>query len=409
VRINGRFQAWTIAALVVAASVASRGQGASTDYPQWRGQNRDGAASGFVEPASWSESLDRRWKVDVGEGYATPLVIGESVYTFTRRDGSEVMTALAAATGVVRWRSSYAAPYSPSRAASLHGAWPKATPAFHRGMLFTLGISGIVTAFDATGGRILWQTAAPSEPPFFGAASSPVVENGLVIVNPGNYEPLTAFDVTTGAVKWRAGEGGFFASPIVASLAGIRQAIAVTQKSVIGVSIADGRVLWRYPWAGDSGGTMPVLYQDMVIVSGLNVGVEALRPMLRDGNWAVERVWQTKEVWMYLSNPVVMSDTLFGLSQRSSGQYFALDAATGRTLWLGSPRQAANTAIVKARSVLFLLNDDGELIVARSSRTGFDPLRRYRVAESATWAQPVISGRRLFVKDVSSLMLWALP
>ena len=57
---------------------------------------------------------------------------------------------------------------------------------------------------------------------------------------------------------------------------------------------------------------------------------------------------------------------------------------------------------------MFLLNDDGELIVARSSRSGFEPLRRYRVAESATWAQPAISGRRLFIEDVSSLALWAL-
>ncbi len=393
---------------MVGASVDSGGQGSSTDYPQWRGQNRDGEASAFAEPRSWPESLERRWKVEVGEGYATPIVIGETIYTFTRRDESEVMTALETTTGAVRWRSSYAAPYSPSRAAAPHGAWPKATPAFRQGKLFTLGISGIVTAFDAAGGRIVWQTAAPSEPPFFGAASSPVVENDLVIVNPGNYEPLTAFDVTTGAVRWRAGEGGFFASPIVTPLAGVRQAIAVTQKSVIGVSIADGRVLWSHPWEGGSGGTMPVLYRDMVIVSGLNVGVEAFRPTFRDGAWTVERAWHTKEVWMYLSNPVVVGDALFGLSQRSSGQYFALDAATGRTLWLGSPRQAANTAVVKARDVIFLLNDDGELIVARSSRSGFEPLRRYRVAESATWAQPAISGRRLFIKDVSSLALWTV-
>jgi outer membrane protein assembly factor BamB len=194
----------------------------------------------------------------------------------------------------------------------------------------------------------------------------------------------------------------------VTTLAGVRQAIAVTQRSVIGVSIADGRVLWSHPWEGSSGGTMPVLYRDMVIVSGLNVAVEALRPAVVDGAWTVERAWQTTEVWMYLSNPVVVGDALFGLSHRSSGQYFAVDAATGRTLWLGSPRQATNTAVAKAGEILFLLNDDGELIVARSSRSAFEPLRRYRVADSATWAQPAISGRRLFIKDVTSLALWTL-
>jgi hypothetical protein len=55
-----------------------------------------------------------------------------------------------------------------------------------------------------------------------------------------------------------------------------------------------------------------------------------------------------------------------------------------------------------------MLNDDAELIVARSSRTGFEPLKRYTVADSATWAQPTISGNRVFVKDASSLALWTL-
>ncbi|CAN5811542.1 hypothetical protein BH24ACI5_BH24ACI5_00870 [soil metagenome] len=151
---------------------------------------------------------------------------------------------------------------------------------------------------------------------------------------------------------------------------------------------------------------MPVPYDDTVIVSGLDGGVSAFRPIRRAGTWTVETVWETKAASMYLSNPVVIGDALFGLSQRARGQFFALDARTGETLWLGQPRQATNAAVVKAGDVLFLLNDDAELIVARSGRTGFELLRRYTVADSATWAQPTISGNRVFVKDVSSLTLW---
>ena len=111
---------------------------------------------------------------------------------------------------------------------------------------------------------------------------------------------------------------------------------------------------------------------------------------------------------MFLSNPVVIGDTLFGLSHLNSGQYFALNPSTGQLLWRGMPRQAANTALVKVDDVLFLLNDNAELIAARTTRTGFEPLKRYKVAETATWAQPAISGNRIFVKDVSSLALWSL-
>ena len=154
---------------------------------------------------------------------------------------------------------------------------------------------------------------------------------------------------------------------------------------------------------------MPVLFgDDTIVVSSLNVGTAAITVTNRDGRWTTEQAWLTKEVAMYLSNPVVIADTLYGLSHRSSGQFFALDARTGKTLWLGQPREAANTAIVKAGDLLFLLNDDGELIVARSSRTGFTPLKRYTVADSATWAQPAISGNRLFIKDASSVALWTV-
>ena len=77
-------------------------------------------------------------------------------------------------------------------------------------------------------------------------------------------------------------------------------------------------------------------------------------------------------------------------------------------MWLGEPRQARNTAVVKSGNLLFLLNNDAELIVARSNRSRFEPLKRYTVADSETWAQPTLSGNRLFVKDVSSLTLCTL-
>jgi hypothetical protein len=80
---------FVVGVVLCGSGVAPVAQSALQDYPQWRGQNRDGAASGFIEPKSWPKALTRQWKVEVGEGYATPLVIGETVYVFTRRDGTK--------------------------------------------------------------------------------------------------------------------------------------------------------------------------------------------------------------------------------------------------------------------------------------------------------------------------------
>ena len=223
-------------------------QSSPRDYPQWRGLNRDGAASAFVEPASWPETLTRKWKVDVGEGYGTPLVIADTVYVFTRRNRIEVMTALNADTGKELWHTSYPAPYAPATPAAAHGVGPKATPLFHNGRVYTLGVAGMVSAFDAATGKLAWQTPAPPDQPSYGTAVSPVGDKDLIVVHPGNHGPLTAFDANTGAVKWTGSDRGAYASPIIVELGGIRQVVTMTQQSVLSVSLSDGTPLWEYPW-----------------------------------------------------------------------------------------------------------------------------------------------------------------
>jgi outer membrane protein assembly factor BamB len=396
-------------AVLVGPVAAVMGHEAPQDYPQWRGQTRDGAASAFSKPKSWSEQLRLRWRVDVGEGYATPIVVGDTVYVFTRRNGKEGITALDADTGTTVWRTDYPVPYEPYEDAVDHGDGPKATPLFHRGRLYTLGISGTISSFDAFSGTLVWQKSAPPVQPFLGTASSPLGDRDLVIVQAEGDTALTAFEANTGRVRWTVRNEFRYASPIVVDLHGTRQVIAVAQNSILGISVADGSVLWEHPWKSPLVQAIsPLLYRDTIIVSGHDRGVMALKPIRRSSAWVVEVVWETTEVSMFLSNAVVIGDTLFGLSHRNSGQYFAVDAPTGQVLWLDQPRRATNSAIVKADDLLFFLNDDAELIVARSSRTGFEPLTRYRLAESATWAQPAISGKRIFIKDVSSLALWSL-
>ena len=113
------------------------------DYPQWRGPDRAGSAAAFVEPEVWPEQLTRNWTVEVGSGLATPIVIGARVYTFTRQETDEVLTAVDTATGRVVWSVRYAAPYQMKEGTFNHGPGPKSTPLFKDGKLYALGISGM--------------------------------------------------------------------------------------------------------------------------------------------------------------------------------------------------------------------------------------------------------------------------
>jgi outer membrane protein assembly factor BamB len=395
---------------VLVATAAAQAPG---DWPQWRGPGRDGVVTSFSPPAAWPDRLTRRWKVDVGIGYATPVVIGDRVFMFSRRGDNEVLAAFDTASGREIWTYSYAAPFTISPAAARHEKGPKSTPTFAEGRLYTLGMTNVVTAVDAASGKQLWQKPATPAQPLYHTGMSPLVDRGLMIVHVGghNQGSLTAYDVKSGTVKWHwDGDGPGYGSPMAVDVAGTRQIVTLTQENVIGVAAATGELLWKRPLTTPytQNAITPILYNDIVIVSGLDHGVTAFRIAKKDAGWTTENVWQNTQVSMYMANGVILNDALVSLSHKNSGQFFALDAKTGKTIWTSAPRQAQNAAIARAGDLLFVLKDDAELVVARSGARGLEPIRSYTVADSATWSAPAISGDRIFVKDVSSLALWTL-
>jgi outer membrane protein assembly factor BamB len=406
----------TLVAVIVITALVSVGeaQAPSGDWLQWRGPNRDGAIAAFTAPKQWPETLVQRWKVDVGLGYATPLVAGNRVYMFSRRGENETMSALDAATGKVLWQTGYAAPFTMHSATVPHGPGPKSTPTLANGKLYSIGMTGVVTAFDAATGKQLWQKPGTRVVPIYTShAFSPLADGGLVIFHVGGHDEgaLTAFDGNSGDVKWRwAGDGPGYGSPILADLGGTRQIVTITQKKLVGLDAATGALLWERPFVSgnNTNGVTPVLFGQTVIVSGNGGPTHAVRVSRQDNKWVTETVWENADIPLRFSNGVAAANRFVSLSTRNSGQYFSVDAATGKTLWLSEPRQAGNAALATAGDLIFSLEDDGELVVLRNSATGFEPLRRYKVADTQTWTQPAISGNRIFVKDVSSLTLWTL-
>ncbi len=384
------------------------------DWPQWRGPNRDGGLAAFTAPAVWPEQLTQRWKVEIGTGHATPLVVGSRLYMFSRQGENEVMSALDPESGKTIWQTGYPVSFAMNSAAAPHGRGPKSTPVFANGRLYSIGMTGIVTAFDAATGRQLWQEPGSSVVPIYTTHSfSPLVDRGLVVFHVGGHDKgaLTAFDAVTGDVKWSwNGDGPGYGSPIVAELGGARQIVTITQAKVVGVDGATGALLWERPFVSGNvtNSITPILYGQTLIVSGNGGPTVAFTVRRQNNQWVTEDVWENVETPYRMSNGVIVGSALFSLSTRNRGQYFSVDAKTGKTLWTSDGRQAGNAAIVRAGDFVFSLEDDGELVVFGSGPTLFEQVRRYKVAESATWTQPVISGNRVFVKDVSTLALWTL-
>ncbi len=400
-----------LCSFLVASSISTFAQAPAPSWSQWRGPARDGVASSFTVPTAWPAQLTRRWQVPVGLGHASPVVSGNRVVVHTRQGTRELVSAFDLQSGKLLWQDSVEAPYAMNSAATGHGPGPKSTPAIAGGRVFALGISGIFSAHDLATGKLLWRKNAPPAPPEFGTAASPLVDGSTVIAFLGGAGAgaLTALDAATGAVKWRwTGDGPGYASPILATLVGTRQVITQSQSKLVGVDAASGQLLWelaiKTPYEQNS--VTPMAMGDLVLYAGLENPTVALRITKTGAKWTTAAAWRNEEVAMYMSSPAVSGTAIYGLSTKNRGQFFALDAASGKTLWLTRGREAENAAIVRAGEFLLMTTTNSELVVARANPARFEEVKRYPVADSAMWAHPAFTERTIIVKDLDKLIAW---
>ena len=189
-------------ALLWAAGSAS----AAENWSQWRGANRDGVALEVAPRKEWPQELQLKWQIEVGLGHSSPVVAGERVYVFTRQDDKETVRAISQADGKDIWRKSYPAPYEVSPPAAGHGKGPKSTPVVADGRLFTLGISGILSCWDAESGELKWRKEFSKQfkhtSPLYGTAMSPLIDHGRLIVHVGGHDSGRWSRSTWPTAKW---------------------------------------------------------------------------------------------------------------------------------------------------------------------------------------------------------------
>ena len=409
------YRSFYVAMVIVGSGTIAQAQHPA-DWTQWRGAARDGSVAAFAPPPTWPDALVRRWTVEIGSGYATPIGVGDSVYPFSRIAENETMTAFDAATGRQLWQRGYPAPFTMMSATTAHGPGPKSTPVFFNGRIYSIGMTGTVTAWDADSGKQLWQKPGdPKNVPLYTTHSfSPIVERGTVIFHLGgdNNGAITAFDLITGAERWAwTDDGPGYGSPVITDVAGTRQLVTITQSKVVGLDASTGTLLWERPFvtaANKINSGTPVAQGATIIISGAGTPSTAFVISRTGAQWITEPLWENTDLRAFFTDPVIAGDVLVGLAQRNSGQYNGVDLKSGKTLWTSEGRQATKAALQRAGDLVFSLESDGELVVARQSRTAFDVVKRYKVADQDTWSQPAISGNRIFVKDVSTLTAWTL-
>ena len=385
------------------------------DWSQWRGPSRDAALTSATTPAAWPATVRRVWRVEVGEGYSSPVTAGTRVFVHSRRDPDELVTAVDLESGKQLWQQRYPAPFAKNQYANRMAKGPNSTPLVSGDLLYTLGVTGILSAWRVADGSLAWRKdfsdAIDTSKLFCGTAMSPLIDSGHLIVQVGSDVHgghVMALDPATGAERWTwKGPGPGYASPIALSAGGVRQLVSLTNQSIVSLDLQSGAALWSVPFPDEwhENIVTPVWTGTHLIVSGVRQGTRAFT-IARNASGALTATpaWTNTEVAMYMSAPVVAGGTLYAMSSRRKGQFVALDAATGKLKWATEGREGDHASVITTPAHVLFLTNAGDLIVARQDASKFAEERRIEVADGETWAMPAFVRGGLVVRDAGGLI-----
>jgi outer membrane protein assembly factor BamB len=402
------------------------------DWPQWRGVNRDGKVSGFKPPKEWPKELTQKWKVTVGEGVSTPSLVGDKLYVFSRESGSEILRCLDATSGKELWQNKYESLGATGPASGFSG--PRSSPTVAEGKVVTLGIRGVLSCLNAADGKPGWIKDENKGYPRFFISSSPLIVDGLCIAQLGGADngAVVAYGIDGAREKWKWGsDSPAYASPVMISVGGSKLIIAETETKIAALNASDGKLVWETPFAVPGRGynaSTPVVDGDTLIFAGSGRGVTAVKLEKKGDEFTAKELWKNMDNSVMFNTPVLKDGLLFGLS--AGNDLFCIQTRDGKTAWTAPTSKSAPAAegpaegagrgrggrgrggygsIVDAGPALFALTPASELIAFAPGEKAYTELARYKVSETSTYAYPVVSGNRIFIKDQDAVILFVIP
>jgi outer membrane protein assembly factor BamB len=388
---------------------------AAGDWPQWLGPKRDGSTSEQVAP--WKEPPKVLWRVPVGEGHSSPVVAKGRVFLHAKvkdKDDEEVIS-LEAQTGKQAWRVPY--PRGPFN--NIFGVGPRATPVVADGRVYTYGVTGILTCFDADQGRLIWQVDALKDFQaanlFFGASCSPIVLGKNILLNVGGKgASIVAFDAKIGTVAWKSQDDkASYSSPIHIAQDKTDEVVFLTGERLLALNPADGALVWDFPLVDKlfESSVTPVRIGDMLLASSITYGSVGLKLESKDGKPGAQEAWKDKNLTCYFATPVAVGkDHVYmvtgsnPLAKKHIATLRCIEAATGKEQWSKSPIGEYHASLIRTGDdKLLLLDDAGDLILLEPNAKEYRELARAKVC-GKTWAHPALANGKLYIRDEKELI-----
>lgn len=385
------------------------------DWPQFLGPNRDGSSSGAGVAAKWpKEGPKRLWKRKTGEGFAGPVVSGNRLILFHRAGDTEIAECLDAKTGHSMWAAAYPTAY---RDDFRFEEGPRATPAIADGFVYSMGAEGMIQCLSLEKGTVRWRVAAKdefkSEKGFFGMACSPLVTNGMMILNIGGEDGagIVALSSTNGALIWKSTkEEASYSSPVIRPINGKPAVLCFARSGLFALDPKDGAVRFQFPWRARTSASVnaatPLVSGDMVFLSA---SYQAGAAMLRIGNGRPAVVWSGDDILSnHYSTSVWFEGNLYGFDgrQEEGQQLRCVDALTGKVRWT-KENFGAGTLMVAGRELL-VLTEKGELVRVAADPAGYREKDRAQIVPGKVRAYPALANGLYFAKTPSELACFDL-
>ncbi|MEO6789057.1 MAG: PQQ-binding-like beta-propeller repeat protein [Chthoniobacteraceae bacterium] len=434
----------------------------AADWPEFLGPNRDGTSpeTGLVDriPAG---GLRVVWQKDIGTGYGAPSV-RDGVLVLHHRVGSEeIVEAMNAATGEPLWRHKYPSFYQDPFG---YNNGPRCSPLLTADRCYTLGAEGVLKCLDIKSGKQVWLRATQIDfqvpEAFFGVGSSPVLEDGKLIVQVGGQPDsnIVAFDAATGKtlwqnggaktwdgalmhgwpgepfVKWDPGHPAFqkmssYCTPVLATIHGRRHVLTVTRQGLISLDPATGAhnfSFWfRSPQESTVNAMTPVVSGDLILISSAYYRSGSVLLRVRPDGKGVDEVWRSLALEMHWSQPSLVGGFLYGFSGRNEpdASFRCVEFTTGKVKWERNegwpnashsklrageapPNVFGRGSTIFADGKLFALGEAGLLGLFKPNAEKIEEVSRWQVPGLTypCWAGPVLSGKRLYLRCENKLI-----
>jgi len=378
---------------------------------QWRGPNRDGIynESGLLK--QWTENGPKLlWHFDdLGDGHSSATVTNNAIYT-SGMVGEKGFVYALDLNGTLLWKTEYGQEWSES----WNGV--RSTPLFYKEKLYVYSSFGKLVCINSKDGQIIWSVDVLKDYDGvnikWGVTENLLIDDNKLYCTPGGKSAnIIALDPNTGKLIWKSagnGESSAYCSPLIVNLPQRKLLVTHTSNSIIGLDAADGKLLWKFEHI-NTYGVHPntPLYSNGKLFCFSGYGKGAVMLKLADDGSSVSELWRSVNFDNQMGGAVLFNNKIYG-SGHKSRSWFCLEWETGKEIY--SEKIAGNGTIIFADGMLYCYGDNGEVVLAEPTDSGFKKISSFKVPFGANqhWAHLVIDNKKLYVRHGTSLMVYSI-